>query len=90
VNIDTDNQYAFTRALTGHVLDHRRECSKSTLALIAVAYRPFGQSCCGIGERPASLGTQPLGADLHWLLSDPNTERQSHVLHRESHVPDQI
>lgn len=24
VNVDTDNQYAFTRALAGHVLDHWR------------------------------------------------------------------
>ena len=28
--------------------------------LIAGAYRPFGQPCCGTGERPASLGKQTL------------------------------
>ena len=32
----------------------------SQLALIAGAYRPFGQTCCGTGKRPASLGEQAL------------------------------
>jgi fructose-bisphosphate aldolase, class II len=27
VNVETDNQYAFTRAIAGHVLDHWRGCS---------------------------------------------------------------
>jgi fructose-bisphosphate aldolase, class II len=31
VNVDTDNEYAFTRAVAGHVLDHWRGCSRSTV-----------------------------------------------------------
>jgi hypothetical protein len=60
----------------------------SQLALIAVAYSVIGQACCGTGNAPASLGEQALSRatpDLRTctsLLSDPNTERQSHVLQR--------
>src|SRR3954463_16202940 len=45
------------------------------LALIALAYRPFGRACCGTGKRPASLTS---------LLSDPQIQRGNRMSYDES------
>jgi Fructose-bisphosphate aldolase class-II len=42
VNVDTDNQYALTRAFTGHVFDHWRGCSRSTVDGQRAQLRPVG------------------------------------------------
>jgi fructose-bisphosphate aldolase, class II len=42
VNVETDNQYAFTRAIAGHVLDHWRGCSRSTVDGGQAQLRPAG------------------------------------------------
>src|SRR3954447_14971171 len=64
--------------------------------LIAGAYRPFGQPCCGTGERPASLGkadvSRPtcsaLGGPARDCCRDPNTEgnRISNMGNLLSHI----
>jgi fructose-bisphosphate aldolase class II len=52
VNVDTDNEYAFTRAIGGHVLDHWRRCSSWTEGSAKSA-----ASTAGVGPgREAAMG----------------------------------
>src|SRR4051812_36568972 len=67
------------------------------MALIAGAYRQFGQSCCGTGDRPASLGKLALSsatpdvrsADLHLTVVRTRIQkgnRMSHMGDLLSHI----
>lgn len=57
----------------------RRKDVRVLMALIALAYRPFGQACCRTGKRAASLGAEALSystpdlrsADLHLTVIGP-------------------